>query len=114
MKAYIPKGNAAPGNMQNLLRQAQKMQEDVAVKQEELASREYSATSGGGMVSAVVDGKHLITSLQIDPEAVDPEDTEMLCDLITAAVNEAIRSAVADADREMQQVTGGMTMPGVL
>lgn len=113
MKAYIPKQPGGQNNVQNMLRQAQKMQEDVAAKQEELETREYSATSGGGTVKAVVDGKHLIRSLEIAPEAVDPDDTEMLADLIIAAVNEAVRNAADTADREIGEITGGLNMPGL-
>ncbi len=114
MKARLPQGvGKGPGNMQAMLRQAQKMQEDVAAKQEELEAREYSATSGGGMVTAVVDGKHLIKSLTIDPEAVDPDDVEMLSDMITAAVNEAIRKAADTAEEELGAITGNMNLPGL-
>ena len=114
MKARLPQGmGKGPGNMQSMLRQAQKMQEDVAAKQAELEEREYTATAGGGMVSAVVDGKHLIKSLTIDPEAVDPDDVEMLSDLITAAVNEAIRNAIDTAEEEMGAITAGMNIPGM-
>lgn len=114
MKARLPKGiGGGPGNMQSMLRQAQKMQEDVAAKQEELEAREYTATAGGGMVKAVVDGKHLIKQLEISPEAVDPEDVEMLADLVTAAVNEAIRTAASTAEEELGAITGSMNMPGL-
>ncbi len=114
MKVRIPQGNGmAPGNMQAMLRQAQKMQEDVQAKQAELEEREYSATAGGGMVTAVVDGKHLIRSLTIAPEAVDPDDVEMLADLVTAAVNEAIRTAADTADKELGDITAGLNMPGM-
>ena len=113
MKARLPQGmGKGPGNMQSMLRQAQKMQEDVAAKQAELEEREYTATAGG-MVTAVVDGKHLIRSLTIDPEAVDPDDVEMLADLITAAVNEAVRKAAETADEEMSAITAGMNIPGM-
>ncbi|MBQ4618044.1 MAG: YbaB/EbfC family nucleoid-associated protein [Clostridia bacterium] len=114
MKAKLPQGvGKGPGNMQAMLRQAQKMQEDVQAKQAELEEREFTATVGGGMVTAVVDGKHLIKSLTISPEAVDPDDVEMLTDLVTAAVNEAIRTACETADEELGQITGGFNMPGM-
>ncbi len=114
MKARLPQGmGGGPGNMQAMLRQAQKMQEDVAAKQAELEEREYTATAGGGMVTAVVDGKHLLKNLTIDPEAVDPDDVEMLADLVTAAVNEAIRKAIDNADEEMGSITAGMNIPGL-
>ena len=90
------------------------MQEDMARLQEELDAREYTARSGGGAVTAVVDGKHRVKSLEIQPEVVDPEDTEMLADLVMAAVNEAIRQAVETSESEMSKVTGGMNLPGML
>lgn len=97
--------------MQAMLRQAQKMQEDVAAAQAELEEKEYTATAGGGMVTATVDGKHLIRSLEINPEAVDPDDAEMLADMIVAAVNEAVRKAQADSEETMGKLTGGMNLP---
>ena len=112
MKVRIP-NSGGPGNMNQMLKQAQKMQEDMAVLQEDLEQREYTATSGGGMVSVTVDGKHLIKSIKISPEAVDSEDTEMLEDLITVAVNEAIGNAAKNAEEEMGAVTGGLNIPGM-
>ena len=114
MKARLPEGmGKGPGNMQSMLRQAQKMQEDMARVQAELEERTYTAKAGGGAVTAEVDGKHMLRSLTISPEVVDPEDTEMLADLVTAAVNEAIRLAAQTAEQEMGKVTGGMSMPGM-
>ena len=113
MKARLPEGmGRGPGNMQSMLRQAQKMQEDMAKLQEELDAREYTARSGGGAVTAVVDGKHRLKTLEIQPEVVDPEDTEMLADLVIAAVNEAVRQAAETSEAEMSKVTGGMNLPG--
>ena len=112
MKARLPQGyGGGPGNMQSMLRQAQKMQEDMAAAQAELEEKEYTATAGGGMVTATVDGKHLIRSLEINPEAVDPDDAEMLSDMIVAAVNEAVRKAQADSEETMGKLTGGMNLP---
>jgi DNA-binding YbaB/EbfC family protein len=112
MKARLPQGyGGGGGNMQSMLRQAQKMQEDMAKAQTELEQREYTATSGGGMVTATVDGKHLLRSIDLKPEAVDPEDTEMLSDLIVAAVNEAVRKAQADSEETLGKITGGMQLP---
>ena len=112
MKARLPQGyGGGPGNMQSMLRQAQKMQEDMAAAQAELEEKEYTATAGGGMVTATVDGKHLVRSLELNPEAVDPEDTEMLADMIMAAVNEAVRKAQADSEETMGKLTGGMNLP---
>ena len=114
MKARLPEGmGRGPGNMQSMLRQAQKMQEDMAKLQEELDAREYTARSGGGAVTAVVDGKHRLKTLEIQPEVVDPEDTEMLADLVIAAGNEAVRQAAETSEAEMSKVTGGMNLPGM-
>ena len=84
---------------------------DMQKMQEELENKEYTAQAGGGVVSATVSGKHELKSLAIDPEAVDPEDVEMLQDLIVAAVNEAMRTAASDAAASMGQLTGGLNLP---
>ena len=99
------------GMNMNMLKQAQKMQQDMMKMQQELQEKEYSAAAGGGVVSATVNGKHELKSLTIDPEAVDPEDVEMLQDMIVAAVNEAMRSADADAAGTMSKLTGGLGLP---
>ena len=99
------------GNMQNMIRQAQKMQQDMMKAQEELESKTYEAAAGGGVVTATVSGKKELTAVTIDPEAVDPEDVEMLQDLIVAAVNEALRKAGDDAASQMSKLTGGMGLP---
>lgn len=112
MKVRIPNSGGA-GNMNQMLKQAQKMQEDMAVLQEDLEQREYSAVSGGGAVKVTVDGKHLIKSIKIDPEIIDPDDAEMIEDLITVAVNEAINTAVKTAEEEMGAITGGLNLPGM-
>lgn len=111
MKCRIP--NSGGGNMNAMLKQAQKMQEDMAALQEDLENREYTATSGGGIISVTVDGKHLIKNIKIEPDAVDPDDAEMLEDLITVAVNEAISKAIKTAEEEMGAITGGLNMPGL-
>ncbi len=114
MKARLPQGmGGGPSNMQGMIKQAQKMQEDMARIQEELAATTYSATVGGGMVTATVDGSHELKELTIQPDAVDPDDVEMLTDLVMAAVNEAIRKAAADSEEKMGAVTGGMSLPGL-
>lgn len=115
MKARLPEGysNKGPGNMQSMIKQAQKMQEDMATLQAELETREYTATAGGGAVTAVVDGKHRLTRLDIKPEVVDPEDVEMLADLVMAAVNEASRQAADTSEAEMSKISGGLNMPGL-
>ena len=99
------------GNMNNMIRQAQKMQQDMMKAQEELESKTYEAQAGGGVVSAAVSGKKELLSVTIDPEAVDPDDVEMLQDLIVAAVNEAIRKATEDAAGQMSKLTGGLNLP---
>ena len=95
----------------NMLKQAQKMQQDMMRLQQELQEKEYQAAAGGGMVSATVNGKHELKALVIDPEAVDPDDVEMLQDMIVAAVNEAMRAADSDAASTMQSITGGLGLP---
>ncbi len=112
MKVRIP-NSGGPGNMNQMLKQAQKMQEDMQTLQADLEQREFSATSGGGMVEVTVDGKHLIKSIKINPDAVDPSDVEMLEDLVTVAVNEAITNATKTSEEEMGAITGGLNMPGL-
>ena len=101
------------GNMQQLARQAQKLQQQMTKLQEELEQREYEASAGGGMVTVKVNGKHEVLGIEIKPEAVDPDDVEMLQDLVLAAVNEALRQATETTEREMGKVTGGLNMPGL-
>ncbi len=101
------------GNMQQLARQAQKLQQQMMKIQEEVEAREFSASAGGGMVSVTVNGKKEILSLTIKPEAVDPDDVEMLQDMVLAAMNEALREAGETVEREMGKVTGGMGIPGL-
>ncbi len=101
------------GNMQQLARQAQKLQQQMADMQAALDAREFEASAGGGMVTVKVNGKKELLSLAIKPEAVDPEDVEMLQDLVMAAVNEALRQAAETIEREMGKMTGGLNMPGL-
>ena len=101
------------GNMQQLARQAQKLQQQMAQMQEELEAREFEASAGGGMVTAKVNGKHELLALTIKPEAVDPDDVEMLSDMVLAAVNEAMRQAAETTEREMGKLTGGFNVPGL-
>ena len=101
------------GNMQQLARQAQKLQAQMTKAQEELEAREYEASAGGGMVTVKVSGKKELTAIEIKPEAVDPDDIEMLQDLVLAAVNEALRSASDAMEREMGKLTGGLNMPSL-
>ena len=104
-----------PGGMNQaaMMKQAQKMQADMEKTQAELQEKEYTATAGGGVVNATVNGKHELVNLQINPEAVDPEDVEMLQDMILAAVNEAMRSADAEAASNMSRLTGGLNLGGL-
>ena len=104
-------GGMGGGNMNNMIRQAQKMQQDMLKAQEELESKTYEAAAGGGVVSAAVSGKKELVSVTIDPEAVDPDEVEMLQDLIVAAVNEALRKASEDAASQMSRLTGGLNLP---
>lgn len=115
MKARLPQGYGAgaPNNMNTLARQAQKMQEEMARITEECDAKEYEASVGGSAVSVVVNGKLEVKSIQIKPEVVDPEDIDMLTDLLTAAVNEAIRKAGDDKSGKLESVTGGLSMPGM-
>lgn len=102
------------GNMQNLMKQAQKMQKDMEKAQEDLAEKEVEASAGGGAVTVKANGKKEILAITIKPEVVDPEDVEMLQDLIMVAVNEALRKADDVANSEMGKITGGMGgVPGL-
>ena len=98
-------------NQMNMIKQAQKMQQEMLRMQEELEAREFEAKAGGGAVTAVVSGKRELLRLTIDPDAVDPEDVEMLQDMVMAAVNEALRSAESAANANMSKLTGGMSLP---
>ena len=106
-------GFGGGANMQQLMRQAQKMQQQMQEAQEQLDAAEYEAASGGHMVSVKVSGKRELTSITIDPQVVDPDDIEMLQDLIIAAVNEAMRNADSDAAQNMSRLTGGMNLGGM-
>ena len=112
MRANIPKGmGGGPQNMQAMLRQAQKMQEDMAALQEDLDNREYEIKAGGGVVSVKINGKKEILSIDIQPEIVDPDDVETLSDILVAAVNEAIKRVETTNSEEMDKITKGMNMP---
>jgi len=100
-------------NMQQLARQAQKLQQQMQKMQEEIEAREFEASAGGGMVTAKVNGAKELIALEIKPEAVDPDDVEMLSDMVLAAVNEALRIAGETSEREMGKLTGGLNMPGL-
>jgi len=101
------------GGIGNIMKQAQQMQRRMAELQEELERRQVEASAGGGMVTAVVSGKQQLLELKIEPAAVDPDDVEMLQDLVTAAVNEALKQSQQMAQEEMAKVTGGLNIPGL-
>ena len=104
-----------PGGMNQaaMMKQVQKMQQDMIRMQEELENKTYSASAGGGVVKAEVNGKNEVVSLTIDPEAVDPDDVEMLQDMVIAAVNEALRNAESDKANNMSRMTGGLNLGGL-
>ena len=111
MKVRLPQGVGGGSNMQSMMKQVQKMQEDMTAKQEELELREYEVSAGGGVVNVKINGKKEILSVKLAEEIVDPDDIETLEDLITAAVNEAIKKVESTAASEMQAITGGLNLP---
>ncbi|MBQ5398002.1 MAG: YbaB/EbfC family nucleoid-associated protein [Ruminococcus sp.] len=115
MKARLPKGysNGGANNMQQIARQAQKMQEAMETATEELEAKEYSATAGGNAVKVTVTGKMEVKAIEIQPEVIDPEDAEMLSDLIIAATNEALRAAATEKEETMTSLSGGLNIPGL-
>ena len=104
-----------PGGMNQsaMIKQAQKMQQEMLKMQEEMENKSFSASSGGGMVTATVNGKHELLNLEINPDAVDPDDVEMLQDMVIAAVNEAMRKADEDSANNMSRLTGGLNLGGL-
>ena len=114
MKAHLPQGfGGGPSNMQGVIKQAQKMQERMADLQAALDEREYDFTVGGGMITTKMNGKKEMQSIEIKPEVVDPDDIEMLQDLVVAGVNEAISSIEKTNNDEMSKVTGNLNIPGM-
>lgn len=115
MKARLPKGynNGGANNIQQLARQAQKLQDDMETAAAELEAKEYNATAGGGAVKVTVTGKMELTKIEISPEVVDPEDVEMLSDLVIAAANEALRAAAKEKEEKMESISGGLNIPGM-
>lgn len=115
MKARLPKGYGSGGanNIQQLARQAQKLQDDMEAASKELETKEYEATAGGGVVKVTVTDKMELTKVEISPEVVDPEDVEMLSDLVMAAANEAIRAAAKEKEDKMETISGGLNIPGM-
>ena len=112
MKRGFPGGMGGGMNM-GMIKQAQKMQQDMLKMQEELENKTYTATAGGGAVSATVNGKNKVLEIKIAPEVVDPDDTEMLEDLVLAAINEAMKQSEDATAAEMKKITGGMGIPGL-
>ncbi|MCM8900639.1 YbaB/EbfC family nucleoid-associated protein [Caldicoprobacter algeriensis] len=112
-KGGFPGGFAGIGNMNQLMKQAKKIQEQMAKLQEELEQKTVEASAGGGVVTVVANGKKEVVEIKIAPEAVDPDDVEMLQDLILAAVNEALRRAEEIVQEEMSKLTGGLSIPGL-
>ena len=115
MKARLPQGygGGAASNMQGMLKQAQKMQAQIAQVQAQLEEKEHTVSVGGGAVEVVMSGKKELKALTIKPEVVDPEDIEMLQDLVISAVNEVIREIEDESAREMEKISGGMNLPGL-
>ena len=113
MKANLPKGMGGPQNMNAMIRQAQKMQEDMEAMQADLDAREYDISAGGGVVGVKINGKKEILSIDIQPEIVDPDDIETLSDILVAAVNEAIKRVEETNNTEMSKITGNVGFPGL-
>ena len=114
MKARLPQGmGGGPQNMNAMLKQAQKMQEDMAAMQEALDAKEYEITAGGGVVTVKINGKKEVLGMTIDPEIVDPDDIETLTDVLVSAVNEAIKTVEDHNAEEMSKITGSISMPGL-
>ncbi len=114
MKARLPQGmGKGPSSQKDMLRQVQKMQEEMEAMQEELANREYEIASGGGVCKIVISGKKEIKSIELDPVIVDPEDLETLQDVLVAGVNEAIKRVEETGNAEMSKITGNLNLPGL-
>ena len=114
MKARLPQGmGGGNSNVQNMIRQAQKMQDEMEHAQEELNKKEYTVSAAGGMVECQINGKREILSVKINPDAVDPEDVEMLQDMIKTLINEAIAQVDEVNSKEMERITGGLNIPGM-
>ena len=114
MKVRLPDGmGKGPSNMNAMMRQAQKMQEDMTALQEDLDSREYDISAGGGVVNIKINGKKEIINIEIKPEIVDPDDIEMLQDILTAGINEAIKKVETTNTEEMSKITGSLNIPGL-
>ena len=113
MKARLPQGYGKQ-NINDMMKRAQKMQDDMAAMQEELKTRVYTGTAGGSMVEATVNGEYEVLAVNNKPEVIDPDDAEMLGDLVAAAVNAAVNAAKADAQTEMDRITGGIDLMNMI
>lgn len=114
MKARVPKQSIGGAqNMNSMIRKAQKMQDEITALQSEIEARDFVATAGGGAVEVVVTGKKTIKSLTLSKDVVDPDDIEMLQDLVISAVNEAIDNVETTTEEEMSKITGGVSLPGL-
>jgi len=114
MKVRLPKGmGGGPSDMNSMIRQAQKMQEQMAEKQAELDAREYEIQAGGGMVTVKINGTEEVSEIIVKPEIVDPDDIETLQDILVAAVNEAIKKVKSTNEEELSKIAGGMNVPGM-
>ena len=114
MKARLPQGfGGGAQNMNSMIKQAQKMQEEMTRVQEELNEKEYDTTVGGGAVKIVMTGNRILKSVSIQPDVVDPEDVEMLEDLIVSGINEVLRSIDEDSEKRMSAISGGLNIPGM-
>ena len=113
MKARLPNKPAGAGNMANLMKQAQKMQEEMDEARQELAEKEYEIKAGGGAVTLVITGKKEIKSLEISEEIVDPDDIETLSDILIAAFNEAVKQVDSDSESRMSQITNSINIPAI-
>lgn len=112
-KGGFPRGMGGGANMNQMIKQAQKMQEQMMKMQEEMESKTYEAAVGGGAVKVVIDGKREVKEVVLSPEVVDPDDIEMLQDLIVAAVNEGLRKLEAESSAQLGSITGGLNIPGL-
>lgn len=110
----MARGGFPGGNMNNMMKKVQKMQKEMARAQQEIQEKEFSSTAGGGVIEAVVNGKKELVKINIDEDVVDPEDTEMLEDLVVAAVNDALKKADEYTQREMGKLTGNINIPGLM
>lgn len=102
------------GNMNSMMKKVQKMQQEMARTQQEIEEKEFSSTAGGGVIEAVVNGKKEVLKIKIDEDVVDPDDTEMLEDLVVAAINDALKKAGEYSQKEMGKLTGNINIPGLM